>query len=258
MPAERATIAETKIEVRDLCVRRSGSQVLRGINFSAPALRTVAFIGAAHSGKTTLLRAINRLHDLDPDVQISGSIKLDGAEVLTGDSDVADLRRRAGMVFSSPATLPLPVFDNVTFGLRAMGVQDPHLLAQRCERALRRAGAWERVSRSFSAAALSLPLDVQQQLCIARALAVDPDLLLFDDPTAQLDPLGALKIEEVISRLRRDYTVLLATNDLQLAARISDTTCYLARGEVVEIGDTTAVFSRPGDSRTEEFLAGHA
>ena len=256
MSEGRGPAVETKLETSALHVWFGDRHALRGVGVSVIARKTVAFIGASRSGKTSLLRSLNRLHDLDPAARVHGSVKLDGAEILGRGVDVLALRRRVGMVFSKPAVLSTSIFDNVAFGLRAKGLSDRMVLEERCERALRRAILWDAVSPRLNQAAGVLSVDQLQRLCLARALALDPDVLLFDDPTATLDPVAGLALEEVIMPLRRDHTVLIATNNLEQAARLSDTTFYLANGEVVESGETPLIFSRPSDSRTEDFLAG--
>lgn len=256
MSIDRGPAVETKLEALRLQVWFGDLQALRGINAAVTAGKTLAVIGASGSGKSTLLRAFNRLHDLTPSARVSGSVKLDGAEILGAAVDTAALRRRVAMIFSRPTVLPTSVFDNVVFGLRANGMREPTMLSERCERALRRAVLWDHVSSALDAPAARLSNDLMQRLCIARALALDPEVLLFDDPTASLDPVAGGALEEVIMPLRRDHTVLLATNNLEQAARLSDATCYLANGEVVETGETPLIFSRPTDIRTEDFLAG--
>lgn len=258
MSVERKSGVETKIAVDGLQVWYGDVHALRGASLAVAAGRTVALIGAAGCGKTTLLRAINRLLDLDPLARVEGSIKIDGAEVLGSRIDVSLLRRRVGMVFNRPTMLPGSVFDNVVFGLQVAGVRDRRSLEQAAESALRRTALWETVARNLGQPAELLPLEWQQRLCMARMLAVDPDVMLFDDPTSVLDPVATLAIEDVIARLRRDATVLFTTNNLQQAARLSDSTCYLSRGEIVEEGDTMVIFNRPTDTRTEDFLAGRA
>jgi phosphate transport system ATP-binding protein len=255
MSPERTPL-ETKIEVNKVDVWYGGVQALRNATFDVGSKTTTALIGAGGSGKTTLLRALNRMHDLNPDARVQGSIKIDGAEILGPGVDSARLRRNVGMVFSRPTMLPTSIADNVRFGLAAQGVRDERTLRETSERALRRASLWERLSGSLDAPAASLPEDLQQRLCIARALAVDPDVLLLDDPTATLDPIAALAVEDVIARLRRDHTIIIATNDLQQAARLADITIYMANGEIVESGDTPLLFNKPADVRTEAFLAG--
>ena len=256
MSMDRGPAVETKLEAMGLHVWYGATHALRGIGVAVPAGKTLAIIGASGSGKTALLRAFNRLHDLTLSTRVEGSVKLDGAEILGQHVDAAALRRRVAMIFSRPTALPTSIFDNVVFGLRAKGMRDPALLAERCERALRRAVLWEHVGSTLQAPATTLTSALLQRLCLARALALDPEVLLFDDPTGSLDPVAGAALEEVIMPLRRDHTVLLATNNLEQAARLSDATCYLANGEVVETGETPLIFSRPTDIRTEDFLAG--
>ncbi|HEV2878793.1 MAG TPA: ATP-binding cassette domain-containing protein [Candidatus Eremiobacteraceae bacterium] len=256
MSEGRSPTVETKLETTALHVWFTERHVLRGASISILAGKTVAFIGATGSGKTTLLRSFNRLHDLDTKARMHGSVKLDGAEILGRGVDVLALRRRVGMIFTKPTILATTVFDNVAFGLRAKGLTDRIVIEERCERGLRRAMLWDVVGPALDRPAAELAADQLQRLCLARVLALDPEVLLFDDPTASLDPVAGLALEEVILPLRRDHTVLIATNNLEQAARLSDTTCYLANGEVVESGETPLIFSRPADTRTEDFLAG--
>jgi phosphate transport system ATP-binding protein len=256
--SERLTNVETKIDVRDLHVWFGRRHAVRGMTFTVGERKTVAFIGASGSGRSSVFRALNRLHDLDATARVDGSIKIDGASVLGPSVDVAALRRRVGMIFGQPATLPLTAFENVVFGLRASGVRSRDVLEAACERSLRRVMLWELVGGSLDQPAHSLPLDWQQRICIARALALDPEILLFDDPAARLDPVASQVLDDIISRLRRDLTILIATNDLHQAARLSDITMFLVDGEIVESGETLSVFNRPTDSRTEDFLAGRA
>jgi phosphate transport system ATP-binding protein len=258
MTTARPSSVETKLEVRGLHVWYGRRHAVRGVDFAIAEKKTVAFIGATGSGRSAIFRALNRLHDMDASARVEGSIKIDGADVLAPGVDVGALRRRVGMIFGQPATLPLTAFENVIFGLRAKGVRNRAILEEACERSLRRVMLWEAASTSLDQQALTLPLDWQQRLCIARALAVEPEILLFDDPAARLDPVAAQTIDDIILRLRRDYTVLVATNDLHQAARLSDVTFYLVDGEIVETGETISVFNRPTDARTEDFLAGRA
>lgn len=258
MTSDRTASVETKLEVRDLHVWYGRRHAVRGASFEVTERKTVAFIGATGSGRSAIFRALNRLHDLDASARVEGSAKIDGVQMLGPNVDVAALRRRVGMIFGQPATLPLTAFENVAFGLRAKGVRDRAFLEEVCERSLRRVLLWETVQKSLNQPALSLPLDWQQRLCIARALALDPEILLFDDPAARLDSVASQVLDDIILRLRRDYTILVATNDLHQAARLSDMTFYLVDGEIVEKGETVAVFNRPTDSRTEDFLAGRA
>jgi phosphate transport system ATP-binding protein len=257
MSAERAPL-ETKIEASQCSVWYGSAQALRNASFDIASKTTTALIGAGGSGKTTLLRALNRMHDLNPDARVLGSIKIDGAEILGPGVDTARLRRNVGMIFSQPTMLPTSIADNIAFGLHAQGVRDKRTIDDAIERALRRTSLWERLSGDLNAPAASLPEDVAQRVCVARALTMDPDILLFDDPAASLDPIAAQAVEDIIARLRRDHTILIATNDLQQAARLADVTMYMANGEIVEMGDTPLIFNKPADSRTEAFLAGRA
>jgi phosphate transport system ATP-binding protein len=258
MSTQTRPAVETKLETSQLHVWFGERHALRGATMAVLAGRTVALIGASGSGKSTLLRSFNRLHDLNPDAKVQGSVTIDGAEILGSGVDVGSLRRRIGMIFSKPSALPTSVFDNVAFGLRAKGLRDRLIIEEKVEAALRRVLLWESLAPTLDRAVQDLPAEHVQRLCLARALTLDPDVLLFDDPTSSLDPVGKFAFEEVIVPLRRDFTVLFATNDLAQAARLSDSTCYLASGEVIESGETPLVFSRPADVRTEEFLAGKA
>jgi phosphate transport system ATP-binding protein len=253
---ERSPAVETKLEIAQLNVWYESTQALRNVGLSVGAGRAVALIGPAQSGKTTLLRACNRLLDENPAARISGSLKIDGSQMLGPAVDVATLRRRAGMVFPRPTLLPLSLFENVAFGLRAAGLYAPDEIAARVERALQRALVWDAAKNVLHAPAYRLTADQQQRVCLARVLALDPDIILLDDPTSAFDPVAQREFEEVIALLRRDCTLLLATHNLQQAARLSDTTCFLVSGEIVESGETQLVFSRPTDPRTEDFLAG--
>ncbi len=258
MKSDPAASVETKIEVSDLHVWYGRRHAVRGVHFAVAERKTVAFIGATGSGRSAILRALNRLHDLNPTARVEGSIKIDGAEVLSAGTDVGALRRRVGMIFGEPATLPLSTYDNVVFGLRARGITDRATLDDACERSLRRVMLWESVSGALHHPALGLPIDWQQRVCVARALAVNPEILLFDDAAGRLDPVAAQVLDDIIFRLRRELTILMATNDLHQAARLSDLTYYLIDGEIAESGETLAVFNRPTDARTEDFLAGRA
>ena len=258
MTPDHATSVEIKLEVRDLHVWFERRHAVRGISLDVADRKTVALIGAAGSGRSAILRALNRLLDLDATARVEGSIKIDGAEVLAPTTNVPALRRRMGMIFREPATLPLSVYENVAFGLRAKGANDQGTLDGAIERALRQVMLWDSLQKQIHEPALALPLDWQQRICIARALAVGPEVLLFDDPSSKLDPVASAQLDDVIFRLRRDFTILIATNDLHQAARLSDLTFYMIDGEIAESGETLAIFNRPTDSRTEDFLAGRA
>jgi phosphate transport system ATP-binding protein len=256
MTTVRTVGQESKLALADLRTSRGGVEVLRGITFTLPAATSLSVIGGAGSGKSVLLRAMCRMLDLDHEWRVSGSVKVDGEEVLGDAIDVARVRRRLGLVFSEPAVLPMSVFENVVFGLRAMGVREPRALEEAYERAMRRVMLWEQLGRQSAVRATDFSSEVRQRICIARAIALEPQALLLDEPCAAMDPVATQTLEDLLSRLRRDCTLVIATNNLQQAARLSDVTCFLERGDVVEIGDTPALFSRPSDPRTEDFLAG--
>lgn len=255
---EDRTPLETKIEVEKLSVWFAEDQAVRDVSFSASTKTTTALIGPGGCGKTTLLRALNRMHDLNPDARVQGSVKIDGAEMLGPGVDTAKLRRVVGMVFPTPVMLPGTVADNIVFGLLARGTRDQQVLSEACERALRRIALWDQLGHALNTPAATLPLDFQKRVSIARAITIEPEVLLVDDPTASLDPVAALAVEEVLARLRRDYTLIIATNDLQQAARLADITIFMSDGEIVEKGETPLLFNKPGDPRTEAFLAGRA
>ena len=256
MTGVRTVGQEAKLALADLRASRGGVDALRGITFTLPDATSLAVIGGAGSGKSVLLRAMCRMLDLDSEWRVSGSVKVDGEEVLGDAIDVARVRRRLGLVFSQPALLPMSVFENVVFGLRAMGVRDPRALEDAYERAMRRVMLWEQLGRQPSKRPTDFSFEIRQRICIARAVALEPQALLLDDPCAALDPVATQTLEDMLSRLRRECTLVIATNNLQQAARLSDVTCFLERGDVVEIGDTPVLFSRPSDTRTEDFLAG--
>ncbi|HKW44031.1 MAG TPA: ATP-binding cassette domain-containing protein [Candidatus Eremiobacteraceae bacterium] len=256
MSAVRSAGQEAKLALADVRASRGGVDALRGITFTLPAATSLAVIGGAGSGKSVLLRAMCRMLDLDSEWRVSGSVKLDGEEILGDAIDVARVRRRLGLVFPQPAVLPMSVFENVVFGLRAMGVREPRMLEDAYERAMRRVMLWEQLGRQATKRPTDYPFEIRQRVCIARAVALEPQVLLLDDPCTSLDPVATQTVEDVLSRLRRECTLVIATNNLQQAARLSDVTCFLERGDVVEIGDTPVLFSRPSDSRTEDFLAG--
>lgn len=257
MSEARQTV-ETKLEVAALHVWFGDAHALRGVNLSIAAGRTLALVGASKSGKTTLLRCFNRLHDLVGSARLAGSVKIDGAQILGRAVDTAILRRRVGMIFSRPVLLASTIFDNVAFGLRAKGIREREVIEEKVERALRQALLWGAAEQRLHDPAASLPIEELQRLCLARVLALDPEVLLFDDPTATLDPVATLSFEEAMVPLRHDHTILVATNNLEQAARLSDATAYLASGEIIESGETPLIFSRPTDARTEDFLAGRA
>jgi phosphate transport system ATP-binding protein len=247
--------ARTIIEANDLSVYYGDEQALRDVNLAIPEQQVTAIIGPSGCGKSTFLRCINRMNDLVESARIEGELLLDGTNVYDEDVDAVALRRRIGMVFQHPNPFPKSIYDNVAYGLRIQGITDD--LDSRVETALRRAALWEEVSDQLEKSALDLSGGQQQRLCIARAIAVDPDVLLMDEPASALDPIATGKIEDLIEELAEEYTVIIVTHNMQQAARISDRTAvFLTGGELVEYGDTDQLFESPESQRVEDYITG--
>ena len=244
-----------KIEIRDLKLWYGEFQALKGITMALPANRITAFIGPSGCGKSTLLKTLNRMNDLVEGCRVEGTVLLDGEDVY-GALDTTVLRRRVGMVFQKPNPFPMSVYDNVAYGPRTHGVRDRKTLDETVERALRDAAIWDEVKDRLRKSALGLSGGQQQRLCIARALAVRPEVLLMDEPTSALDPISTSRIEELVSTLKAQYTIVMVTHNMQQAARVSDKTAFFLLGEVVEFGDTEQIFSLPQDKRTEDYITG--
>ena len=251
--AEPAPIA---IETRSLGVSYGPVVAVDGITFAIPERRVTALIGPSGCGKTTLLRCFNRMNDLVPGSKVTGSCRVGGTEVLDPRLDVTTLRRRVGMVFQKPNPFPMPVYENVAFGLRVAGIRSGTELDGRVESALRRAALWEEVQDRLRSPAADLSGGQQQRLCIARAIAVQPSILLMDEPASALDPVSTGRIEDLIRELRRDHTLVIVTHNMQQAARISDFTAFLYQGRLVEMDRTGRIFSGPSDRRTEDYVTG--
>jgi phosphate transport system ATP-binding protein len=231
-------------------------QALIGVSMPVAPQRISALIGPSGCGKSTLVRALNRMNDLIPGVRVAGRIELDGSDIHAPGTDVCALRKRVGMVFQRPNPFPLSVRDNVLFGLRVAGVADRRRLDEILERSLRGAWLWENLKDRLHDPALALPLDQQQRLCVARLLAVEPEVILMDEPCSALDPIATAKIEELMLDLRKRYTIVIVTHNMQQAARISDLTGYMLLGEMVEFGVTANVFTSPKDPRTQDYISG--
>lgn len=230
---------------------------LKGIDLDVPSKRILAIVGPSGCGKSTFLRAMNRMHDRVPNVRMEGTIAFDGQDIYSPSVDVVDLRRRVGMVFQKPVAFPMNVYDNIAYGPRLHGLT--HSRAQLdalVEQSLRLAGLWDEVSDGLRRPAVSLSGGQLQRLAIARALAVSPEVILLDEPTSAIDPIGTARIEETLQRLAGDYTIVLVTHNLQQAARISDRTAFFLNGELIEEGPTETLFHRPRDPRTDEYLTG--
>jgi phosphate transport system ATP-binding protein len=230
-------------------------QALKHVDLNVEDRCITALIGPSGCGKSTLLRALNRMNDLIPGVRVTGRVCLDGEDIYARQMDVCVLRKRVGMVFQRPNPFPLSVRDNVTFGLRVAGLNRGDLDAV-VEKSLRRAWLWDNLKDHLGASALTLPLDQQQRLCVARLLAVEPEVILMDEPCSALDPIATGKIEELMVELKRQYAIVIVTHNMQQAGRVSDVSGYMLLGEMVEFDRTVRIFSNPKDKRTEDYISG--
>jgi phosphate transport system ATP-binding protein len=244
-----------KIVISNLNLYYGNVQALRDIDFGIPARGVTALIGPSGCGKSTLLRTLNRMNDLVEGCRITGRVTLDGEDIY-GAIDVNLLRKRVGMVFQKPNPFPMSVYDNIAFGPRTHGVRSRIKLDLIVEKSLRDAALWDEVKDRLKKSALALSGGQQQRLCVARALAVEPEVLLMDEPTSALDPISTSKIEDLIGELKKDYTIVIVSHNMQQAARISDKTAFFLLGEVVEYGATEKIFSMPSDRRTEDYITG--
>ena len=244
------------ISVKDLCLWYGSQQALKNINIQIPEKSITAFIGPSGCGKSTFLKTINRMNDLIPGVKITGQVKYRGKDIYAPDVDVNELRREIGMVFQKPNPFPMSIYDNIAYGPRTHGIKNKAKLDDIVERALRDAAIWDEVKDRLKKNALGLSGGQQQRLCIARALAVEPDILLMDEPTSALDPISTMKIEELVTQLKERYTIIIVTHNMQQAVRISDQAAFFLLGDLVEYGDTEKMFSQPEDKRTEDYITG--
>lgn len=246
----------TALSAQKINVYYGASHALQDVSLDFEAGGVTALIGPSGCGKSTFLRCLNRMNDLIPGCRVEGRIMLDGEDVNQPRTNVVRLRQKVGMVFQKPNPFPKSIFENVAYGLRVNGVKDENLITEKVELALRRAALWNEVEDRLSSSALGLSGGQQQRLCIARALAVKPEVLLMDEPTSALDPGSTMKVEELMSELKKDYTVVIVTHNMQQAARISDRTAFFLLGELVEAGPTAQIFSTPQDKRTEDYISG--
>ncbi|MBZ4666833.1 phosphate ABC transporter ATP-binding protein PstB [Mahella sp.] len=244
-----------KIEVHDLNLFYGDFQALKDININIEANKVTALIGPSGCGKSTFLRTINRMNDLINGVSITGDVFMDGKNIYK-DYDVIDLRKRVGMVFQKPNPFPMSVYDNIAYGPRIHGVKNKYELDAIVERSLKAAFLWDEVNDRLKKSALGLSGGQQQRLCIARVLAVEPEVVLMDEPTASLDPISTAKIEDLIDHLKEKYTIVIVTHNMQQAARISDYTAFFLMGEMIEWGQTEKLFYKPEDKRTEDYITG--
>ena len=249
-------MSDAKIEIKDLNLFYGDFHALKSINMQLPEREITAFIGPSGCGKSTLLKSLNRMNDLVEGCRIDGSILLDGEDIYAKRVDVNDLRRRVGMVFQKPNPFPMSIYDNIAYGPKTHGIRDKARLDDIVERSLRDAAIWDEVKDRLKKSALGMSGGQQQRLCIARALAVEPEVLLMDEPTSALDPISTAKIEELASELKKNYTIVMVTHNMQQAVRISDKTAFFLLGEAIEFGDTEQVFSYPKDQRTEDYITG--
>jgi phosphate transport system ATP-binding protein len=245
------------LSVRGLSIFFGDNAVLRNVTIDIAARAVTAIIGPSGCGKSTFLRAINRMHELNPDARMEGQIRLFNDDIYSPGVEAVIVRRRVGMVFQKSNPFPtMTIAENVTVGLRLNGVRDKKVLAERIEESLRMAALWDEVKDRLHAPAISLSGGQQQRLCIARALAVQPEVLLMDEPASALDPLATQKIEDLIIELKKDYTIVIVTHNMQQAARSSDFTAFFYLGELVEYGPTTKIFTKPAQKRTEDYVTG--
>ena len=244
------------IKAKDLCLWYGTSQALKNINIEIPEKSITAFIGPSGCGKSTFLKNLNRMNDLIPNVKISGEITYGGTDIFDKSVDVNELRRQVGMVFQKPNPFPMSIYDNIAYGPRIHGIKNKVQLDEIVERSLKGAALWDEVKDRLKKNALDLSGGQQQRLCIARALAVEPQVLLMDEPTSALDPISTSKIEELAMELKEKYTIVMVTHNMQQAVRISDYTAFFLLGELVEVDKTDKLFSAPRDKRTEDYITG--
>ena len=254
--APSAPTGRIKVSLKDMHLFYSDFEALKGINLDIPENQVTAFIGPSGCGKSTCIKSLNRMNDLIPGCRITGEILIDGEDIYSPKTDVTLLRKRAGMVFQKPNPFPMSIYDNIAYGPKIHGIKNKKMLDEIVENSLRNSALWEEVKDRLKQSALGLSGGQQQRLCIARALAVEPDILLMDEPTSALDPISTLKIEDMTAELKKKYTVIIVTHNMQQAARISDRTAFFLLGEVIEYNDTTTMFSTPSDKRTEDYITG--
>jgi phosphate transport system ATP-binding protein len=254
--ADPAADAAPAIVLRDVNLSYGENHVLHDISMDIGEKRATAFIGPSGCGKSTLLRCLNRMNDLIDDTTITGTIRVKGQDLYAPDTDVIEVRRRIGMVFQKSNPFPKSIFENVVYGLRIAGIKDRATLEAACERSLKGAALWEEVKDRLQESGLSLSGGQQQRLCIARAIAVEPEIVLMDEPCSALDPIATLKIEELIYTLKERYTIVIVTHNLQQAARVSDRTAFFWLGRLVEYGGTADMFTKPQEKLTEDYITG--
>lgn len=247
---------EPKIKIRDMNFYYGNNKALKDINMDIYEKKITAFIGPSGCGKSTFLRTLNRMNDFIEDTKVEGKITLDDIDIYSKDIDPVELRRKVGMVFQRPNPFPKTIYENIVYGLRKNGINDKQLLDEVVEDTLKSVALYDEVKDKIHKSALELSGGQQQRLCIARAIAMQPEVILMDEPTSALDPISTMKIEELLLDLKENYTIIIVTHSMQQAARISDETAFFLNGEVIEHGETKVIFSNPRDKRTEDYITG--
>ena len=245
-----------KIVMKDLSLFYGENKIIDEINLNIPENKITAIIGPSGCGKTSLLRCVNRLNDLIPDSRIKGQIFFNEKDIYADDVDVVEIRRKIGMIFQKPNPFPKSIFDNVAFGLRMEGIKNKRKISEIVEKSLRDSDLWGEVKFQLKGSALELSGGQQQRLCIARTLAIEPEVILMDEPCSALDPTSMLKIEELMKELKEQYTIILVTHNMQQASRVSDFTGFLYMGKIIEFGDTNQIFTRPKEKLTDDYISG--
>ncbi|MBN1914212.1 MAG: phosphate ABC transporter ATP-binding protein [Candidatus Omnitrophica bacterium] len=245
-----------KIKAQNINFFYGRQQALKNINLDILANNVTAIIGPSGCGKSTFIRLLNRMNELVPNTTLSGQIYLDCCNIINSSVDPAEVRRRVGMVFQKPNPFPKSIFDNISYGLQVNGIKNKEFIEERVTESLKKAALWDEVKSRLNESALKLSGGQQQRLCIARCLAIKPEVLLFDEPCASLDPISTAKIEELITDLKKEYTTVIVTHNMQQAARISDKTAFFLLGELIEVGDTHRLFTAPKDKKTEAYITG--
>jgi len=251
-----STDTDTVISVQKLELYYGTFHALKHVDMSVLGRHITALIGPSGCGKSTLLRTLNRMNDLIPGVRVSGAVQFGGRDIYAPGTDICELRKRVGMVFQRPNPFPLSIYENVAFGLRVAGVTNRGVIEATVERSLKRAWLWDQLKDQLNTPALALPLDQQQRLCVARLLAVEPEVILMDEPCSALDPISTAKIEELMVELKKEFTIAIVTHNMQQAARISDYSGYMLLGEMIEFGKTAGIFTAPQDKRTQDYISG--
>jgi phosphate transport system ATP-binding protein len=252
----KENLDKQRMQIRDFDFYYDDFQALKNLNYDIIEKEVLAFIGPSGCGKSTMLRSLNRINDLIKGARIEGKVTLDGEDIYAKDYDVIELRRRVGMVFQKPNPFPMSIYDNIAYGPKLNGIRKKAALDEIVEKSLRSAALWDEVKDKLHDNGLSISGGQQQRLCIARVLAVEPEVILMDEPTSALDPIATLKIEDLMHTLKEDYTIVIVTHNMQQAARISDKTAFFLLGEIIEFGPTTRLFENPEDKRTEDYITG--